>query len=1037
MTRLVLASALVLACAALGRSQVLIRIPNIPEPVSKDGDFVGQYREFDGKFWFGTQFLKEGETRAGIVGTFLSPAAVEEFDGRLWFFHDELSADEKGLVLKVGYVSKGSERLEEFGGIEFSGVSKTFIFDDKLWALTDAGLYFLPKGGKMLKRIDGMPAHTDRDPLEAPTFRFQEFDEKLWLAGPAGLFFIAKGDSPHLTRVELPNPGYITGLETFGPAALFVSSTGGLSYLLPGDDAAHPVEGLSGRATEVHGFRGHMLIRDFVSGWLPSNSPHYSTIQRGEEKQYVLEPVLGNFDSQRTTHGQRLLIGKSDCELVPVEEVKDTAGKAVREVREFEGELFVIFNDDSLYNLSDHVGTCCLDSHVDYAWHDKGTAYGINQIGERFYVSTPKGVVVYSLYQPPGGFGYSEQTYAPNNSVVSDVVGSDKHLWFFAGEKGNVPQASPNHLYHLDADARLDADLLPTDSYLRTIFNYLLPGEYRVEGETDLRVRVLNKKGKEVYGPDAVEGLLASWKSMGLSASPDEVGNCSYDFSQVKDVRPRLVVGRQKLCFVLQDAWPNQARLEGKEYRGVPNLLSSLLVLPFLVVVLTLLILMLAPYSRFCHDLIMNPVLRKYGSFGLLPLALTVFPSVRRHVLKRYSAELESDPSFNRYFLYPSPEFHPQEFGRRIEGAKKVLLLGPSGIGKTSYLRHLTRHYAGARGPTRPGKVAPVYVSLASYQAGGELEGLIHDQLQSFGRMSDRELNEWFLKQGGFLIFLDGVNEVADAGLRVSLMQFIERNWRANYICLSSQQDYPELGGLAEVKVKPLDEEKINEYLREKLGGETAREVISEFNERTYQLYEIPRNLDYAVEIKQRDPRSPVPQERVELYEKVLSPIISEWELNGRTGYPDLLYQRAFEMLINREYYFVSPAKSLPEDLINALSNEKYRLLVKLAGRYVFQHDLLRAYLASRYFSLRWKTLVRREVVIDYNWLEMLKFTILSSGDANEVRNLMEVILSKGETTTVVGELFNWLKAQTTGLYEDWEADFKLKFATKNLEELQ
>jgi hypothetical protein len=486
---------------------------------------------------------------------------------------------------------------------------------------------------------------------------------------------------------------------------------------------------------------------------------------------------------------------------------------------------------------------------------------------------------------------------------------------------------------------------------------------------------------------------------------------------------------------VVQDGWPNRFDLK-REYTGIPNVLSSLAVVPILFAIIVSLTLILAPYNVFCHDLVMNPMIRKFGSFGILPLALSIFPSVRRHVMKRYSTELLTDEQFKNYFLYPANEFRPEKFGKALSSIRRVLLLGQSGIGKTSYFKHLTHYYARSDNHL-PKNAIPVYITLANYQNGITLERLIFDQLQTYGRMSDDELNEWLLKQGGFLLFFDGVNEIPDASLRINLAQFLERHWRANFICLSSQHDYSELKNLKEVRIKPLDKEQITEYLRKKLGSSKAEEFLREFTDKTYQLYQVPRDLDFAIEIKLRKESLPIPQRRDALYEEVLSPIVENWETSGRSDYTDLLYRRAFELLVSRETYFLDSENNLPEDFLNALSDDRYRLLVKLGGRYVFEHDLLRAYLAAKYFSSRWKRLLHTPgVLVDYNWLEMLRFALLAINEPEEIQRLMENLLNNSEATSFIGELFNWLKTQDIKLSRDWEDQFKIKFATKNLDQI-
>jgi hypothetical protein len=1029
--KIVVCLALILVGFKSEHAQVLIKNPDLSTDSLSEREVIErQYKEFDGKFWFGKWFVERGKTgRERVKDKINTVLAMEEFDDKLWFFY----IGEGGI--KTGHVNKASTELEVVGEkLKASNSARAFGFDNKLWMLSGDGDLYVLVERKSFQRVAKLSLE-DRGLPDSYPFHIQEFAGKLWIANKDGLSYLQKGDDLRPKSINVP--GEITGIAVFANTALLVGSTKGVFYLLQENTEVNRIQDIAEDFCKIYNFGGKIWIRvsesqdGFTTIPLPSVTLGSRVGINNKAKQYVLEPVSW----RRGSSLKNVAIGNKNCYLLPVEDIKETVGKKVVKVREFKDELFVIFEDHSLYRLSDHGDDPPdLDDHGDYVWYKvatRGTTYGINTIGKQFYVSSFDGIVIYS------GSTFGQKTYVKRSKlsgkfIVSDVFGSEKDLWFFARDLG----ASSDQLYHLDTDAKLDADLLSSDSYLRTLVNRILPGNHLIAGDTNVVVKVVNSKKEAIYDLDAVQGLRASYKNYGLLQPDDDSRNCDYGVSQVNFLTPKLGSGKQKFCFIIQDAWEN-VHLRKKEYWVIPNFFSMITLIPVILVLGALLILFLAPYNRFCHDLVMNPLLRKYGSFGLLPLLLTVFPSVRQHVLKRYSNELKQEPAFNRYFIYPSKEFHPQAFGKKLETAKRVLLLGQSGIGKTSYFKHLAHHFANRKESTSPEKVVPIFVSLSSYQNGVTLESLIHDQLQNFGRMSDKELNEWFLRQGGFLILFDGVNEIPDASLRANLGQFVERNWRANYLCLSSQQHYPELNGLTEIKIKSFSRERINKYLREKLGTRMAEEVISEFNEKTYQLYQIPRDLDFAVDIKQREQVSPLPQTRDELYEKTLSPIVSEWEANGRTDYASLLYQRAYEMLIHREIYFTDTARSLPDDLINALSDEKYRFLVKLGGKCVFQHDLIRAYLASKHFSLRWKRLLRSaDVEVDYNWLEMLKFSILSLRDPTEIQSLMEDVLARGQTTSIVGELFNWLKTQETELDKEWESDFKLKFATKKLEEI-
>src|SRR3990170_5352893 len=223
-----------------------------------------------------------------------------------------------------------------------------------------------------------------------------------------------------------------------------------------------------------------------------------------------------------------------------------------------------------------------------------------------------------------------------------------------------------------------------------------------------------------------------------------------------------------------------------------PITAGALLILA--VVVIWAIIIALAPYLLFCHKLLMNPKLRRFASLGIVPLAMFIFPFVRRHILRRYLRGLRRDVAtaewLTRYVL-PSNDYKADRFGSLLKRQRRLLLLGPSGIGKTSYLKYLTASYSDKRKKdSRLENLIPVFFPLALYQT-QDLHSLFHQQLSHYGQFTDARLNSWFLKKGGFLLLIDGLNEV-NQSKRQQIAGFVGQYTGNNYICFSSQEIYPE-----------------------------------------------------------------------------------------------------------------------------------------------------------------------------------------------------------------------------------------------------
>jgi hypothetical protein len=441
--------------------------------------------------------------------------------------------------------------------------------------------------------------------------------------------------------------------------------------------------------------------------------------------------------------------------------------------------------------------------------------------------------------------------------------------------------------------------------------------------------------------------------------------------------------------------------------------------------VLILFAIVLAPFSDFWHGLLMNPWLRTVGSLGLIPIALTIFPPVRRHILKRYFGGVRDDEEFSAWqtrFVIPTEGFFPNTFGTVLTEKRKLLLQGVAGIGKTSYLKYLTGYYVRQK-KTPPLGIVPVLFPLVRYQ--GELpENIFTAQLARYGQLTDEKLNNWFLQSGGFLIFIDGLNEV-DESMRQKISAFVDRYSNANYFCISSQHSYPEFADIERVQLAALSEDKIKEFLQKRLGEEQAQAILKEFGENIAEIYNIPHDLEFAIEFKESNPAFPIPRSKMELYEATLAPMLNGWVEEGRTDYSALLFQRAYVMLCTGDAYFDNSEVPLPDDLRDGLVEKKF--LIPRSTHYLFRHDLVRSFLASKYFTSRWQELLSdEELKIDDNWRTMLEFVLLNLR-RDEVRDVLERTLITNKR--LAGELFSWLEVTNPSICSEWATDFKIKFA--------
>jgi len=572
-------------------------------------------------------------------------------------------------------------------------------------------------------------------------------------------------------------------------------------------------------------------------------------------------------------------------------------------------------------------------------------------------------------------------------------------------------------LYRLDSNTRISAKLVPGSWWARAM-GHILPSKWLPSERVQARAAYSDVNGKDPYDATVPR------KFRFAEASDDDVP--TYDkFSPQEQFYHDIGWGNNDVHYWVKDQWENTFELRATYY-GFPSQ-YSIAVLPFaLSLVFVLGCFALAPKVRFCHSMVMNPWLRKYFSLGSIPLLLSVFPLLRRYILRRYSASINRDKEFAEWrtrFVYPDEEFRPTRLGKRIESERKLLLTGQSGLGKTSFFKHLTAYYAAADGPTVPPKVFPVYISLTHY-GGNSLEDLVYNQLFSHGTITDRELAPMFLEQGGLLIFLDGVNEVQNVADRQRLSEFVERFWTSNYLFLSSQQGYPEIENITKVELKTFSAPTICEFIKQRVvNQEVAENVMKSLSNEDYQLYSVPRDLEFGVEILNNGNRA-LPKSRTDLYETTFRNIFAKWKEKGHMDAEDSLCEHAYMMIALRDSAFDSVENSRFKQVTTDLFERKF--LIRLENSYYFRHELIRSYLASKYFFLRWSNLLSGLSVksVDINWLEMLKFSCENIKDSDEVKALVYEVLKRSVRKDVVRDLFEWLRANQSDKCKSWEREF-------------
>jgi hypothetical protein len=490
-----------------------------------------------------------------------------------------------------------------------------------------------------------------------------------------------------------------------------------------------------------------------------------------------------------------------------------------------------------------------------------------------------------------------------------------------------------------------------------------------------------------------------------------------------------LKPGWRRINIAVQDSWGNQPQVQIVEGLVIPPWALSVLI-PALGICFCLVCLALAPYVRYCHMLLMNPFLRNWVSFGVVPLLVTAVRPLRRHILRRYCRTLARQPrfqSFTNRYVVPDARFTSPEFGKMLSEHKVVGLHGQSGIGKSAFLAYLVDQCV-SQGAVYPlfRCVVPVFLDLSI--ADGVTPGeMVRTVMRKYGDLTDEKLIEVMLDYGGFLFLFDGLNEVNEQTSLI-ILQFADMHRNHSYSCLTTQVASEELRGVSTLVLSgPISDDKIRELVRRMaIDAKTQRQkfdpelLLEKFTLEIYRICRVPMQLELTVEMWEASGMLPTNLDG--LYAYVLGPLMDKeaWSNQGHGDWPDLLSALAFTMMTAKRPY--DPEKDyLPGEVKADLL--KAKLLVERGDVLEFRHDRVRAYLAARYFALRWRTILTDEkTTVDPNWDTMLEFHLAVEQNKDQTRDLVFAIINKDMDAAV--RLISWGRRNRPELFKDWQDEF-------------
>jgi hypothetical protein len=608
------------------------------------------------------------------------------------------------------------------------------------------------------------------------------------------------------------------------------------------------------------------------------------------------------------------------------------------------------------------------------------------------------------------------QLQAAGINQINRLFEAAGDVWIEAIKNGALSNLEP---YRIDEDVTLGYKLENINTRWG-ILEALLPSNWLVEGSIRINAEYRDRNGRDPYpikSPRAFHVLFEEDKRMydKRRLDPGE-----FDVAGTERYVP---AGRHIRYISVRDRWGSQRDWDqGIVVAALPaagTIAGAIFFIWFALLISTLI---LAPYSSACMGLLMNPWLRTWGSFGAVPLLLSTIPILRRHILRAYVNGLKNEYSLSNNlseYVVPAKEFEAEQFLGGLARQRVIMLIGEAGLGKTSFLRYLQRE-----GACRPRHGVPVLVLLRFERQQGVDQMLAH-QLELYGGITDASLALWFIKQGGFTVLVDGLNEIS-AAERQTVATHLTLNYKINPFCITSQIEHPAFENWKVVRLQGLTPPLVDEAIRKRLSDADAKELISRLDPDVYELCSVPHDLECLIRIRRQ---VALPRDRVALYAAVIRPLYDAWAAGGHDDYPALLEERAFEMLAGRQQYFLRKDNPLPAEVRDALVRE--RLLVLREESEVFAHNLIRAYLASRYFLPQWKELLNKpDTRVNAEWVAMLRLSLMEAGNA-ERGDLLMALLKKAPV--IAGVLYETISRVKPDAVASFQESFLIEFAKATL----
>ena len=367
-----------------------------------------------------------------------------------------------------------------------------------------------------------------------------------------------------------------------------------------------------------------------------------------------------------------------------------------------------------------------------------------------------------------------------------------------------------------------------------------------------------------------------------------------------------------------------------------------------------------ARWSPLCWRVLTDPVWDKTGLWFYF--ALRQAGPVQRWILARWFDAVRAKTIRQTYLpvsLSDDGKVVAQSgdlLGQRA-GWRRLWVQGNAGMGKTALVLHLQSEFFADPDLSTLEKAfaryrcVPIIVPLREYRHVAVDTGQPEDWVPNVARMAvsafgvsfeDHGLFRAMIRSGGFLLVLDGANEVE----RDEEIELFARSAPATPMLVTSQ--LPGSNYFTNWRLPQAIEDEIAPLLRLFLGDAEGERTFARIKSSPL-LSAIRSGYDVRVIadlVEGQGPDVALPPDRLGLYQLILAAIRTP---SGSEFPEDRLCKAAWDMWLDGARK-LEAGKNLDADLLDLLIREDQKVLRILDGQqFEFRHDQMRAYLAARW----------------------------------------------------------------------------------------